>query len=297
MQRGRDWYAQLLQAVTQTVPMELSATMSVLLLLLYGGDKWYAVIPLTILCIVALFYPQLRRRDLFWLASATCVGTATVLGWHQADNHKYLLAYWCLALACALNSSDSARTLRSSARLLIGLAFLFAVIWKLISPDYLSGAFFHYTLLTDARFSDALTLFGVDGELLHANRQVLGELVGYAGTASAVGLNDLPQVRQVAAMLTWWTILIEAAVALAFLWPGEEGAARWRNGALLLFVATTYTVAHVIGFGWVLLAMGLAQIRPEQRATHALYVLTFVLLQVYLAPWEVLLLQLLQGRL
>ena len=38
-----------------------------------------------------------------------------------------------------------------NARALIGLAFAFAVLWKLLSPDYLDGRFFRVALVEDHR--------------------------------------------------------------------------------------------------------------------------------------------------
>lgn len=43
----------------------------------------------------------------------------------------------------------------------------------------------------------------------------------------------------------------------------------------------TYAVATVDGFGWLLLAMGAAQCRLEQRRTRLAYVAVFVLILLY----------------
>jgi hypothetical protein len=78
-----------------------------------------------------------------------------------ADNHAYLLCYWCFAVSLALVSHDVAGCLSLNGRLLIGWAFAFAVVWKLfLSPDYLDGRFFRVLMLTDSRFADFVQLVG-----------------------------------------------------------------------------------------------------------------------------------------
>jgi len=54
-----------------------------------------------------------------------------------------------------------------------------------------------------------------------------------------------------------------------------------RDPCLLLFLATTYAVATVVGFGWVLAGMGLAQ-----SASRLPYVAVLLLIEAYTAPWS-----------
>ena len=86
--------------------------------------------------------------------------------------------------------------------------------------------------------------------------------------------------------MTWWTVFLEGAVAVAFLWPLERGVSRGRDALLLLFCVTTYAVAPVEGFGWLLIAMGVAQCAPERRRTRLLYLAVFALVLFYRdVPW------------
>jgi hypothetical protein len=54
-------------------------------------------------------------------------GVRAVADWPMADNHAYLLCYWCLALAIAMWLRDL-DSLARNARLLIGLTFAFAAL-------------------------------------------------------------------------------------------------------------------------------------------------------------------------
>ena len=55
---------------------------------------------------------------------------------------------------------------------------------------------------------------------------------------------------------------------------------------LLVFCVTTYALAPVAGFGWLLAVMGLAQCHPNQRMLRGAYVAVFVLILLYSEiPW------------
>jgi hypothetical protein len=57
-----------------------------------------------------------------------------------------------------------------------------------------------------------------------------------------------------------------------------------RNAALLFFAATTYFVAPVRGFGWMLMLLGMAQCRDDQRHLRLAYLAALVLIQAYTLP-------------
>jgi hypothetical protein len=53
-----------------------------------------------------------------------------------------------------------------------------------------------------------------------------------------------------------------------------------------VFCATTYALAPVAGFGWLIATMGLAQGRPNQRLLHGAYIAAFLLILLYAEiPW------------
>lgn len=215
----------------------------------------------------ALLLPALRgRAALWWILAALCALRIANF-WPLSDNHAYLLVYWCLAAALALHGPAPGETLARSARGLIGLAFAFAVLWKgWLAPEFLDGRFFRATLLLDPRFEDWTRLTtGLSGESIEAARAYL-KLEQGAGLYGAVpeALSSA-RLARVAAVMTGWTLAIEALLALAFLGPRDRGLSRLRDELLILFCATTYAVATVEGFGWLLIALGVAQARTPGR--------------------------------
>lgn len=262
---------------------ELAGLMTLLMLMLYSEEIWYLQVGVYGLSILAILHRPLLRSPALWLAITCFLVVGHARSWFYIDNHKYLITYWCFAVGLARLAPEPMPALRQSARYLIGLAFLFAVIAKLLAPDYLSGAFFEGMLLSDARFSGVASFFGGIplqdiqlSELARRDLAYLGDpsiLLPYPSSGRLVAL---------AAVLTWWTLFIESAVALLFLWPGERGLARWRDPALLVFIATTYPVAPVIGFAWVLASMGVAQSSGKGAPYWTgLYVAAFILVLLF----------------
>lgn len=288
MRRLIDWIRARVDELAAMDRFDLVLRVSLLYLLLKPVGGWYFKFPLLVLCAWGLLSRTVRQSGwlwllLFWIAAARVLVTATV-----ADNHVYLIAYWCLAVLVAITVRESDRTLATSARMLIGLAFLFAVIWKaFLSPDFMSGDFFRGTFLFDQRFRDLSFLFGGQTpEAWVGNMRTLNRLrAGVGGMETATFVEPARQAL-VAQLVTWWTVISESAVAIAFLAPPASWLGRIRHWTLLGFTWTTYIFATVTGFGWLLMVMGVAQCEPERRWTRALYVLTFALVWLHtVVPW------------
>jgi hypothetical protein len=240
---------------------------------------------LVLLVAAGLVWPRALRRPALWLALAALTGWRVIADWPLADNHAYLLAYWCLACGLALLAPDPRGALAWNGRALVGLAFALATLWKLFSPDYLDGRFFRVALVEDPRLAPfAVHVGGLEPALLEERRAYLGLHID-GPAPDFVPPPEPARFRALAAASTLGVVALEAAVALAFLLPLRRRT--WlRHALLLLFCATTYAVAPVVSFGWLLLAMGAAQCEPEARRMRLAYLAVFGLLVVYagLAP-------------
>lgn len=275
---------------TRTGPLaiDLALRLTLLDLLLRPVGNW-ALRPM-ILCLatLALLRSRWLRQPVLWLILAGLTGTRAVLDWPLADNHAYLLAYWCLAVALALMARDAEQCLAFNGRLLIGLVFVFACVWKfVVSDNYLDGTFLQVTFLTDPRFAGfSQVAGGLDARTYEALSEFVGQHRDAEPARDGGGLALPARFAALALAATVWNLFINAALAVVFLWPTSRGPHRLRHVLLLSYCAITYAVATVDGFGWLLLAMGVAQCGLAQRRTRLAYITVFVLIIFYReVPW------------
>jgi hypothetical protein len=266
-------------------PLGLALRLSLVYLLLNPGLRWPERTATTGVAVAGLLFPSLARRPALWALATAAVAWRLVDLWPGSDNHDYLLAWWCLALACCLSVPERERALARSARLLVGLAFGFATLWKLVlSPDFADGTFFRTALLLDGRFAGLAGLAGgMTPELFARNERALE---AFAAGLATPGLVEPARLVRLAMLLTGATLAGEAWLAVSCLWPRDGRLRRSRHAALLVFCATAYAVAPVATFGWLLVVLGLAQCEPGRRRTRALYLAAFALVFLYAAlPW------------
>lgn len=258
-------------------------TLTALLLLLKAPGPWYVRTPILGFSAAALVLPAAREAAATWFALALLVAASIVADWPLPDNHIYLLSYWCLAIALSRSTPDPGAALASSARWLIAFAFCFAVLWKgVLSPDYRDGRFFRVTLVTDPRFTDVVTLVGgMTADQLAASREALSPLPEGAELQTPVVVDVPARFAWLAWALTWGGLTLEALLAFAFVIGGGERFRRARLALLVAFCLLTYAFAPVAIFGWLLLVMGLAQCRADERRLAFALALCFVVVLVY----------------
>jgi hypothetical protein len=266
--------------------LEVSAVLTLGLLLLHAGSVWYLTVPMTVLCIAGLAVRPLLLNSSYWLLIAAVNAYANFKNWYVVDNHKFLTTYWCIGMHCSLLARDPKAAISLQGRWLVGLCFVFADFWKIVSPDFLTGTFFKYELIADGRFSWLAKVFaGVPSASRHVNSLRLAELTAWDSSLTSVPILGGPRLALIAQIMTWWTIGIEVLIAAAFLAPWRF-LARWRHPLLICFVLTTYAVANVVGFGWLLLVMGIAHCPQEARRTRGMYYACFVFLHAFLIPFR-----------
>ena len=278
----------MLRQVAAMDVVDFTLRLTLLDLLLHPVGNW-AIRPCILsLAAIGLLLPGQLQRPRLWVALTMLTGLRVMRDWQLADNHAYLLCYWCLAVSLALVSRDTRACLALNGRLLIGFAFAFATLWKLVlSPDYLDGRFFRVMLITDTRFAGFVQLVGgLTPEVLASLREFLTQHVDGQLFTVLHAPGEPARFLWLAYVMTWWTVILEGAVAIAFLWFVNQGISKARDALLIAFCATTYAVTPVEGFGWLLIAMGVAQCSGVRHTTRLLYFAVFGLILFYRAvPW------------
>jgi hypothetical protein len=264
--------------------MELSLRLTALTLLLRPMGPWAIRAAILSVAVLALLTPRVLLASSTWMVLSLLIAVRIGWDWPLADNHIYLLAYWTFAIALALGHPSPAAALARSSVVLLAIVFVMAVVWKAaLSPDFLDGRFFRVTLLTDVRFDPLITRVGglTPDDVAH-NRMALAALPEGAELLDPPPLVETSSFRRLVWISTIGSLLLEAVIAVAGLvtMAGRTGA-RAMHAALLAFCALTYAFAPVAGFGWLLLSMGAAPARADQRLLRAAYVATWMLVLVY----------------
>ncbi|HET7220972.1 MAG TPA: hypothetical protein VFJ02_23120 [Vicinamibacterales bacterium] len=229
----------------------------------------------------ALVIPPLARSSALWLTLSVLVMVRLIHDWPLADNHIYLLAYWCLGIGLCLRVPASVPAMATMSRWLVGGCFLCAVVWKgVLAPDFLDARFFRVALITDDRFAPLARAAGsLTAAQLQANRTALIGLPAGAEILDGPVLIEPPGLRRLGLALTWGGFLLECAIAWAFLSRRPRALHEARHTLLMTFALATYAAAPVAGFGWLLAAMGMAQSAAPRR--RAAYLAVFAIVLVY----------------
>ena len=281
--------------------VDTALRLTAIALLLRPMGPWFIKPVILGLGVLVLISPRAMRSSTVWLVMAIAIGLRIADDWPLSDNHIYLIGYWALAIGLALwhepSASDAAQALARTSRWLLGLAFLFAVLWKaVLSPDFVDGRFFRVTLLTDPRFGEpAMLIGGLSAEQLAADRHALEPAPHGAELLDPPAIVEPARLRWFATASTWSVLVLETAIALLMLLPSRPTIALLGHLALLTFCGVTYAFAPVAGFGWVLLVMGLVLVEPGRVWLARTYVAGFLVVLFYSElPWAGLLLDVLR---
>ncbi len=218
--------------------------------------------------VLTVVAPTLAVRPVVWWAMAALWFAAVVWQQDRMEDHVYLFACWLVALAVSLSASPSTSAdafldqAAWHARVLVGVTFTVAVLWKLFFHQFVNGMALWTFLVTDDRFSPLARSLGIPHSALHeGEEQLTGVLAGT--TDSYQPPSDLLWRVAVVAVLT---LLLEAAVAVSFLSPDGSLAARLRLPSIVTFGLVTYAVVPVLGFAALLATLATVVARWQRSA-------------------------------
>jgi len=269
---------------------ELSTQFTLLTLLFSQVGNAYTRPFILSLAAIGLLSDQCRKQSILWFSLFLLTGFRVIDQWPMADNHAYLLSLWCLTLFLTTYRETSSTILANNARILIGLIFLLASFQKINAEDYLNGTFFRYLFLTDDRFEGFAILFGnISYQQIDDARRLL-DAYQFSPTQSHGEIVPISaEFHLLVVIATWWNVLDQIVIACCFLSPTNSLLFKNRDFVLLVFCITTYAVAPVPGFAWLLISMALAQSESKSRIVIAYLITFFIVLFYYQIHWTTLL--------
>lgn len=281
--RTAKWAATLLQRLPPPPTTDLVAALTLFLLIFHPFQVDVYDLVLMLVIPVLCWRPRWLSHPGLW-AILGGFGTYAVLSdYAGSDNHKWLYMYWTWVLASAFvqeRREAQEETIVLNARFFLVASMGLAVFWKLVSRDFVSGAFMEYTFLSDGRFEPLMQWIGVPESM---TEQWYEQVDDFQFTPGFQQVFDVPwTVAWLATSTTWWILLSEGAIAVLFAlrrrWTDQIG-----HIALMGFVLTTYLIAPVIGFGTILCILGLAlaRIRFPSSALGYGYLFCLIVLAIY----------------
>lgn len=202
--------------------------------------------PGLLLLVGSVVAPSYVVRPMVWWVFAALWFAAVVVEQNRMEDHVYLFTVWLVALAVSL-SAEGDRFLDHAAwhaRVLVGVTFSVAVLWKLVFNQFWNGMALWTFIVTDDRFAPLARGLGISSGTRDDGRQAIEEVL--AGTAESYDPpSDLLLRVAVIAVLT---LLLEATVAVSFLAPDGSLAATLRAPSIVTFGLVTYALVPVLGF-------------------------------------------------
>jgi hypothetical protein len=223
-------------------------------------------IPLVFALVFAINWPHFLRTEFFWFIVLLLQVVGLGLTWHSSDGFFLLPVYWSFSLFL-LHKFDLAST-QNSARLILGVHFLLAGISKATAVDYLTGDFWYWLLAMEPRLSGvAQALGGITPDQIHQNLHSLRNWGSSEFVFQPLTNTLLPQ------LLTWSTLGLEFAVAIAFLLN-----LRYRDWLLIGFIVVVQSSMMVIGFAAMHCLLG--YIQAQSASSRLAYQVAFALLLI-----------------
>jgi hypothetical protein len=273
------------------VPLDAFQISSALLLLALvvhppDGAHWIARATFALGLIVPIIS---RRFATFWVVAFVLFLTAPVeRAWLSLDNHEILQVYWLGAFVVCRFATCPHDVLRTSARWMLALVFVFATAWKIASPDFHDGSAIEFFFGAEPRMADVAVAFDLQDEgAVERNWEQLATWRDGERGPREFDLEVGEPIRRAATPLALLALVLEAAVAVAYLLPLRHSWRATRDLTLVGFILLTYPLAPVLPFAWLLLSMGaMASDLPERRR-NGLYIATFLVVSLVYAARSV----------
>ena len=233
-------------------------------------------IPILALGSVGILFEKSRKNKYLWILLSFFYFLFVIQNWQIIDNHIYLWGYWLIAISVSFFSPHKNTSIKLSAKYLIAFCMAYAFFQKL-NPNFVSGDFFYFKLITDPRFNFIGPLIQYNiAEVISENKFLIKKLTFETKT---IVLNAGPYVlHPISQFLTWYTLIIEGLLALIFFLPRKRFYI-WQHSLLLLF-GSLYFVLPIRGFAYALLIMGFTLIKKEDISLKAIYI--FYLLYIFI---------------
>lgn len=233
--------------------------------------------------IFAVIFRSILDRELFWFVVLLLVLIPSIIDWWSLGGHAFLVLYWIIAIFLSFFSEDRLSFVSKAGQYLIGCVFLFAAIWKFMSPEFADGDAMKYFMITTVPMGITTSPFtGLDRHSLSTNINNISQLLTQ-DTTQTVNLVGRFSVDRPAAVFTAITQFIEITIAFIFIVPLSYKWSIIREILLILFFLTAYIIMPVPGFAVLFSCIGFAF--SKSIYSKAFFIFAFFLWQIITLPF------------
>lgn len=226
------------------------------------------------LLILLMTAGQMKQRVVLLFCVVLGLGLNVWANYYIIANHGFMITYIGIALmiACAAGPQASAVMARAAV-LLISILMGLALIQKLVSPHYMSGALVGGYLANGYMFKTMISLFHSNWpEVVQQNLMGQKALLSLPpGQGNAVPLTVPPFVQLLAIVLTYAALFSQVAIEACVLLRARLGI--WTHYAVLLFVLIIYSTRNENVFLSMNLILGYAMTDAQTKKARLWYVI------------------------
>ena len=278
------WEA-MYQEVKSIDVVTLLGQLTLFMLVFYGPGGWFITSIYKAALVLSLAFPRIVKHPALWLILIVSSAFAVYTGWQGVLNSTWLMFYWMITFMLATfvcrGSLDDLRSfLRHNANFMIVAIMGLAVVQKIFGAGYLSGASFELALLTQPNlYLLSHYIGGLSFQDLFTNVDLLKSL-----PYQEVILVTSSRITFVALVITYFVLVIEAAIAILFLLKRTVYvyAAHMLLG---VFIIGVYFVVPAYPFIILFAILGIASLPDRSPRLFCMYVFLVLLTFIYEMPW------------
>lgn len=233
------------------------------------------------LLILLMTAGQVKQRVVLLFCIVLGLGLNVWANYYVIANHGFMITYIGIALmiACASGPQASAVIARAAV-LLISILMGLALIQKLVSPHYMSGALVGGYLANGYMFKTLISLFYSNWpEVVQQNLMAQKALMAMPpGQGASVPLTVPPYLQLLAVILTYAALLSQIAIEACVLLRARLGM--WTHYAVMLFVLIIYSTRNENVFLSMNLILGYAMTDDDTKKARLWYVIGIAYLLV-----------------
>ena len=268
--------------------------MVLVLLLLFAIEipAYGVVVPL--LAVPGILVQRIAFNAYYWVLIALVftlfyffLGTA-----HFVPNYKLgfvsLITSVTIVLFAKRNDEDWPRLFRKLVRWVIGIGFLIIATGRLLSAEYLDGSYHEFHFLTDRslhRATSALT--GLGTPELYGVSQSFTQLLSSTDPSRQISVLTNPMLRPTALLWAYFTVFLQAMIAITFLAPRGSWLNRRREWFLIAFIVGTFPLDTAPGFATMVACAAFIQSFRKGKPTlfSLFYLLLFMAVPLFRLPF------------